>query len=108
MKKYKVLIDPQAKLDLKEIFYYVTRNDSISSAEKLLDALEKTCNALEEFPERGHVPIELQPTGIKRYLEIYYKPYRVIYEIDKNLIYIHCVLDGRRNILEILSERLLR
>lgn len=107
-KKYKVIIDPQAKLDLKEIFIYAAMNDSAQSANRLLDALEETCYKLEKFPERGHVPPELKPTGIKHYLEIHYKPYRIIYEIDDNLIYIHSVIDGRRNIQEILSNRLLR
>ena len=106
--KYKVIIDPQAKQDLEEIFIYVAMNDCFSSANKLLDAIEKTCNKLKEIPERGHIPIELRPTGIKKYLEIHYKPYRIIYEIENDLIYIHLILDGRRNIQEILSERLLR
>ncbi len=108
MKKFKVVIDPQAKRDLQEIFYYVVTNDSITVADKLLNALEKTCNKLEEYPERGHIPQELRQTGIKRFLEIHFKPYRIIYEIENDLIYIHSVLDGRRNIQEILSERLLR
>ena len=108
MRKYKVLIDPHAKQDLKEIFIYVAVNDSISSANKLLDSLENTCYKLEKFPERGHIPEELRLTGIKRYLEILYKPYRIIYEIENNQIYIHSVLDGGRNIQEILNERLLR
>jgi len=108
MKKFKVLIDPQAKKDLQEIFYYVIINDGISSADKLLNAIEKTCYKLEEYPERGHIPQELRQTGIKRYLEIHYKPYRIIYEIEKNIIYIHAIIDGRRNIQEVLSERLLR
>jgi toxin ParE1/3/4 len=106
--KYKVIIDPQAKLDLNEIFIYIAVNDSIQSANKLLDALEETCSKLERIPERGHIPPELKPTGIKKYLEIHYKPYRIIYEIEKNIIYIHCVIDGRRNIQEILSNRFLR
>lgn len=106
--KFKVLIDPQVKQDLIEIFIYVTMNDSPESANKLLDAIEKTCSKLEKLPERGHIPIELRPTGIKRYLEIHYKPYRIIYEIENDLVYIHSILDGRRNIQEILSERLLR
>lgn len=106
--KYKVLIDPQAKKDLIEIFIFVVRNDNLASANKLLDAIEKTCYKLEKLPERGHIPIELRPTGIKRYLEIHYKPYRIIYEIENDLVYIHSILDGRRSIQEILSERLLR
>jgi len=108
MKKYKVLIDPIAKADLKEIFIYVSLNDSIESANKLLDALEETCFKLEKYPERGHIQPELRQTGIKNYLEIHYKPYRIIYEIEGKLVYIHSVIDGRRNIQEILNNRILR
>jgi len=106
--KYKVIIDPQAKLDLKEIYIYVAVNDRVQAANKLLDALEETCYKLEKYPERGHFPNELRQTGIKKYLEIIYKPYRIIYEIENNLVYIHSVIDGRRNIQEILSDRFLR
>lgn len=106
--KYKVIIDPQAKQDLKEIFIYLAINDSIRSVNKLIDALEESLYKLEKFPERGHIPLELIPTGIKNYLEIHYKHYRIIYEIEYDSIYIHSVIDGRRNIQEILSNRLLR
>ncbi len=106
--KYKVIIDPQAKQDLKEIFSYVFVNDSFEIANKLLDGIEQTCFKLERFPERGHIPEELRITGIKRFYEIHYKPYRIIYEIENNVVYIHSVLDGRRNITEILGERILR
>ncbi len=106
--KYKVLIDPQAKQDLKEIFIYVALNDNLQSANKLLDSLEKTCYKLETYPERGHIPPEIRSTGIKKYLEIHFKPYRIIYEVDGGVAYVHLVLDGRRNIEEVLSDRLLR
>jgi len=39
--KYKVIIDPQAKLDLKKILIYVTVNDSIKSANKLFEINNK-------------------------------------------------------------------
>jgi len=107
-KKYQVIIDPLAKLDLKEIFVFVAMNDSIQSANKLLDGLEETCYKLEKYPERGHIPPELRQTGIKNYLEIHYKPYRIIYEIEGKVVYIHSVIDGRRNIQEILNNRILR
>jgi toxin ParE1/3/4 len=106
--KYKVIIDPQAKQDLKEIFQYVEVIDSLEAANKLLDNLADTCLKLEKFPERGHIPEELRTTGIKKYLEIHYKPYRIIYEIKNDGVYVHSVLDGRRNIQEILTGRILR
>ncbi len=106
--KYKVIIDPLAKEDMREIFSYVSINDSLEIANKLLDKIEETCYKLEKFPHRGHIPEELRTTGIKRYLEIHYKPYRIIYEIKKEKVYVHSVLDGRRNIQEILSNRIVR
>ncbi len=107
-KKYRVIIDPLAKADLKELFLFVSVNDSIHSANKLLDGLEEACYKLEKYPERGHIPPELRQTGIKNYLEIHYKPYRIIYEVEENQVYIHSALDGRRNIQEILNNRILR
>ena len=105
---YKVRVDPLAKDDMEEIFLYVALHDSVEMANKLLDKIEETCYKLEKYPTRGHIPEELKSTGIKRYLEIHYKPYRIIYEVKKDIIYIHSVLDGRRDIGQILNERILR
>ncbi len=106
--KYKVAIDPQAKMDIKEIFTYVASNDGKQIANKLIDNLETAFYKLEKYPRRGHIPPELIDTGIKSYLEIHYKPYRIIYEIERNSIYIHAILDRRRNIQEILQIRIIR
>jgi toxin ParE1/3/4 len=106
--KYKLLIDPLAKQDIIDIYNYVVINDSEDNAKRLLANLEKTSLGLEKLPSRGHIPEELKNTGITRYLEIHYKPYRIIYEIIDNVVFVHCVFDGRRNMQEILSIRLLR
>jgi len=105
---YKLLIDPLAKKDIIEIYNYLALSDSTDKANRLLDNLETTYQKLEKLPERGHIPEELRGTGIKRFLEIHYKPYRIIYEIIDSTVYVHCVLDGRRNMQELLSSRLLR
>lgn len=105
---YNVVIDPQAKMDIKEIFSYVVSNDGKQIANKLIDSLETAFYKLEKYPKRGHIPPELLDTGIKYYLEIHYKPYRIIYEIENKSVYIHSILDGRRNIQEILQRRILR
>ena len=105
---YKLLIDPLSKKDILEIYNYAAINDSAEKAKKLLENLEETYLKLEKLPERGHIPEELRGTGIKRFLEIHYKPYRIISEIIDSIVYVHCVLDGRRNMQELLSNRLLR
>lgn len=105
---FKLLIDPLAKQDLIDIYNYVAANDSEENANKLLENLETTCLDLEKLPTRGHIPEELRNTGIKRFLEIHYKPYRIIYEITDKVVYVHLIADGRRNMQDLLSERLLR
>jgi len=107
-KKYKILIDPLAKKDLSDIFFFVAINDNPDSANRLLDGIENTVYNLETFPERGHIVPEIKSTGIRQYLEILYKSYRIIYEIDDKMVYVHTVIDGRRNVQEVLNERLLR
>ncbi|MFQ5652870.1 MAG: type II toxin-antitoxin system RelE/ParE family toxin [bacterium] len=106
--KYQVHIITDAEDDLFEICQYVAKHDSISRAKKLLDKLEETCLSLSELPNRGHVPPELERVAVYDYLEIHYKPYRIIYQVISHRVFIYCVLDGRRDLGEILQKRLLR
>jgi len=108
MTTYQVLLSEEAEKDLKEISIYVARYDSPEKALNLLENLEETCAKLEDYPDRGHVPKELERLAITQYLEIYFKPYRVIYEISRNLVFVHCVIDGCRDIENVLCQRLLR
>ncbi|NQU65049.1 MAG: type II toxin-antitoxin system RelE/ParE family toxin [SAR324 cluster bacterium] len=108
MIKYRVLLSEEAEKDLKDISVYVARYDSPEKAILLLENLEETCVKLESYPNRGHVPTELERFAMDQYLEIYFKPYRIIYEIGKNEVFVHCIIDGRRDIESILRQRLLR
>ena len=105
---YEVFIIDNAEEDLYEIFNYVMVHDSALGAEKLLENLEKTCYSLSTFPGRGHIPPELERISIFAYKEINCKSYRIIYQIVESSVYIHCILDGRRNLQQLLQERLLR
>lgn len=106
--KYKVVVLWEAEQDILDIYQYVLINDSDNNANYVFNKIEEACHNLEELPERGHIPPELDWIGVKNYKEIHFKPYRIIYEIDKNMVLIHCVLDGRRSLQELLERRLLR
>jgi len=106
--KYVVHLVEDAEKDLFDIYYYVALNDSPEKAEKLLGYLEQTILKLETFPERGHYPPELERIGVREYREVFYKPYRIVYQILKSEVFIHCVLDGRRDLQELLQNRFLR
>lgn len=106
--KFKVNIISSAEKDLFEIYQYVYLNDSEEKAERLYSKLYEKCFSLQEYPNRGHVPPELNLLGIDDFLELNYKPYRIIYQIIEKVVFIHCILDGRRDMQKLLQERLIR
>lgn len=108
MKRYSVFLDPGAEDDIFDVYRYVALNDSIERADKLFSALRNTCLTLKTLPLRGTIPPELFEIGVTEFREIRYKPYRILYSIEGAAVYVHCVLDGRRDVQTILQERLLR
>jgi len=106
--KYNVYIISDAEEDIFSIYKYVAINDSVQKADTLLENIEEKISNLSDMANRGHTPPELERIGIYEYREIHYKPYRIIYQIIESDVYVHCVLDGRRELEDLLQERLLR
>ena len=106
--KHQVLVIAEAEEDIFDIYKYVLRTDGRSRADHLLAKLQETCQSLADIPRRGHSPPELERVGVRGYREIHFKPYRIIYQIVGKKVFIHCVLDGRRNLQEFLERRMLR
>jgi len=106
--KYTVHLVIDAENDLLDIYRYVARHDSAEKAGRLMDNLEKTMTKLETLPLRGHHPPELERIGVLEFREIFFKPYRIIYQVNNKDVYVHSVLDARRDLQEILQQRMLR
>ena len=45
--------------------------------------------------------------GIKEYRQTFFKPYRVIYRIERRRVYVYLIIDGRRDMQSLLARRLL-
>lgn len=106
--RFTVHLIEDAEKDLLDIYQYIAINDSVEQADRLLDHLEETVQKLETFPMRGHTPPELERIGVFDFKETHYKPFRIIYEIRKSEVFVHCVFDGRRDLQELLQNRVLR
>lgn len=106
--KYEVLITKSAEDDLTSIYEYVLINDSPAKADRLFEKIQNTILELENFPNRGHIPPELDRINVSGFLEVNYKPYRIFYQIFDKKVYIHSILDSRRNLSDILQKRLIR
>jgi len=108
VKHYRVRLIHDAETDLKEVYAYIRQHDSLQRAAEIVDALQSACITLAQFPERGHVPQELVKIDQMQYREIVHSPWRVIYQIDGNDVLAHAILDGHRDIQNLLSRRLTR
>jgi toxin ParE1/3/4 len=108
VKRYRVRVSSDAEDDLFDIYRFIAIQDSIERADHVLDELETLCSSLAESPSRGHVPPELERIGATNYREVHFKPYRVIYKVSGVNVFVHCILDGRRDMQSLLERRLLR
>ena len=102
-----VQLTDDATRDLEEICDYIDRHDEPGRADYVLEQIEKAFSSLSEYPERGNYPMELLDIGIREYREIFFRPYRIIYRVMENNVYVLLIADGRRDMQTLLQRRLL-
>lgn len=102
-----VLLTTDAERDLDELVAYIARTDSPRAADHVLDRLLTLTDSLAAHAERGAVPRELQPLGIRKYRQVFFKPYRVIYRVVEDRVIVYVIADGRRDLQALLARRLL-
>jgi toxin ParE1/3/4 len=105
---FSVFLLSGTKQDLLQLHQYVTLNDSLEKADRLIDDFQRTCSRLKTMPEMGRIPPELERIGVREFREIISKPYRITYTVVKSRVFVYCILDGRRDLQDLLEERLLR
>jgi len=106
MNKYSVLWTKTAEQDLGNIIDYIAQ-DSLDRSLEILHTIRTYASALTSMPERGRIVPELKVHGISTYRELVISPWRMIYRTDGKNVIILTVIDGRRNLEDILLDRLL-
>ncbi len=104
---YRVEWARTAANDLAAIIAYIAEGD-IETAFLVLEKIERIVGKLTTMPLRGRVVPELAVFGIQAYRQLIYSPWRVIYRISAKRVNVLAVLDSRRNLEDILLERLVR
>jgi toxin ParE1/3/4 len=104
---YRVLLTQDAVNDLEELDTWIATHDSPERADYVLDGVSAVFQKLAELPERGSYPKELSALGIREFREVFFKPYRIIYRVERRNVYVYLVADGRRDMQTLLSRRLL-
>jgi addiction module RelE/StbE family toxin len=93
--------------DLEDLVAYL-KLDSPVNAERVLDKLEQRATKLETSPARGRVIPELARFGMHTWRELLIEPYRLIYRIESDTVTVLALFDGRRELEDLLLERLVR
>lgn len=109
-KTWLVEILPEADKDIKGIVRFIYRREGSAMAREILKRFRAAKEDLRTLPERGRVTPELRRINILDYRELQIPPYRMIYQISEpeDTVYIHVVVDGRRDLAELLQTRLLK
>jgi toxin ParE1/3/4 len=103
---YQVFLTDDAAYDLEALYEYIKTHDALEKADYVLDNIEEAFLSLADNPERGSYPNELLAIGLREYREIYFKPYRILYRISSQSVYVMLIADGRRDMQSFLERRL--
>jgi toxin ParE1/3/4 len=107
-KRYTVELTRSAERDLADIADYLAQAASPAIAATFLDTMLERIAELEQFPERGAIPRELDALGITSFRQLSAKPWRIIYRTSETSVTVLLIADGRRDMQALLEHRLLR
>lgn len=93
--------------DLRDIATHIA-GDSPTAAARFVDRVDEAVSALSSQPRLGRIVPELSRQNIYRYREVVISPWRLFYREEKGQVFLLAVIDGRRNVEDILLRRLMR
>ena len=104
---YRIEWAPAAIDDLDEILEFIAVREGIDVALHIYAKIIARVDTLTTHPTRGRIVPELKESGIKDYREPILRPYRVFFRVMGRVVGIVGVLDGRRDLEELLLNRVL-
>lgn len=102
---YTVEWSQAAAADLDAIIEVIA-HDRPMAALRMFSKIEDRAAALSNHPLRGRIVPELAAVQVRLYRELQVTPYRLLYRVVGDRVFVLGVFDGRRNLEDILLERL--
>jgi len=104
----KIVILESAELDLQDLRSYIVKDFSTSIWQKTFQQIKASIRNLARFPMLGSIPDELLKLNLTQYRQVLSGMNRIIYEVRQETIYIHLIVDSRRDMVSFLLRRLVR
>lgn len=105
---FRVVILDSAEQDLKELRAYIVKNFSVGTWCTSYAKIKEAIRNLQNFPQAGSILEEIEKLNLTQYRQVLSGMNRVIYEVRQDVIYIHIIVDARRDMNSLLTRRLLR
>ena len=106
MKQYEVVLSQLAEIDINEIVsYYLQKNRDV--ALELYKRIKNRILELNNLPNKGRIVPELDENGIHEFRELIERNYRIVYSIHEMRVHILAVVDSRRNLDDILINKVI-
>ena len=88
-----LLIRPQARLDLLEIWHHIAA-DSVQAADRICEKIEVAIRSLADMPGKGHTRSDVKNPHYRFWTV---NPYVIAYRFDQSSLVVLRVVHGRRN-----------
>jgi toxin ParE1/3/4 len=102
----KTVILDSAKTDLQQLRSYILKNFSREVWQSTYAKLKESIRSLTAFPYLGAIPQELGGIHIQQYRQLICGMNRIIYEVRGDTLYVHVIVDTRRDLSALLMRRL--
>src|ERR1700733_3423504 len=101
--KARYVLAPEAALDLVQIWIYIKNNASVEIANRIESVIREKIAYLARRPGAGHWRKDLTDESVK-FFAIY--SYLIVYRPETNPLQVVAFLHGRRDVEQILQDRL--
>lgn len=104
----KVVMLQSAQIDLKTLRHYIVEHFSAATWQSTYEHLKNTIRTLGELPYSGSIPDELESLSLSHFRQVMSGMNRIIYEVRSEVVYVHIIVDSRKSLQILLTQRLLR
>jgi antitoxin ParD1/3/4/toxin ParE1/3/4 len=101
--KRRYVLAPEAALDLVQIWRYLKKESSAKIADRVEATIRDQIISLAKSPGIGHWRKDLTDEPVK-FFPVY--SYLIVYRPDTKPLHVVAILQGRRNVEQILRDRL--
>ena len=103
----KIFWSKDAGDDLMEIIGFIAERSGKKAARAIYSRIKGKVESIREFPATGRVVPELISIGVTEIHELIEPRWRIFYRIYQHEVRVLSVIDGRRNIEEILYRKMI-